>query len=752
MWIYLLLCLFACRHNQNTAPSVAKIKFEGNSHSFSSSSDYVLRSVIEQEKNELFVFLNRQERVKFYQPETVRLDAWRLENWYATQGYIDAKFIGWEMHYLPQRWWHSNPRVQLTGYLEEGEPVYIRSVQWEGKSKNILQRELEKKLYFDVGQPLLLSAIEATEADLLSLFHNRSYARATVDIVAEIWPENCYELEDEVGLCLQAQVRASCVQNKDKICKEIEPILEQCEDDWCRRETVERYSQFITKGKNEAADIIIRVNEGESCTFGDVLWFSDSTVPFDVLKDQVPFSKGQAYKSKKISKLQQRLFSLSQFSVVTVTPDLSQEGKEIPILVNLTARKPQQMQVGLGGELEDGAWAANGSVEYSHTNLLNKLLQLQWSNKLGYAYYTNSLDGVTGTTLTDLQDFLGFGGPIIESNLELNYPRFIRPTWAIGFEIDYQMGVEPSFRYSEPRLSPFFSWKKPLQRSIFSSIDARFSYSFTDITYLDSIIPIEELESAQLGLDQQNQVSVGYLGQEIILDGRNDPLNTKRGVYAATDLYWANQIFGGDYDYWQVNTDFRYFYSLFELGNAKIPLTDLTIRRWRLKRGKKPREIDGVIALRSASGAFMPYQATEDANFAPSAKHFYLGGTNDVRGWRTNLLGPYICEVEGCVVDGVQQNTDVLPIGGKASWVGSVEYRQYFMQEYGVTFFMDAGMVWDRVSSIQISDIQPSAGVGLRYISPIGPIRFDYACRLKEDQLFQAEDRCQPHFAFSEAY
>ena len=306
--------VFACHHNKNAAPSVAKVKFEGNGHSFSATSDYVLRSVIEQQKNDRFVFIDRQERLKLYQSDTLRLDAWRLENWYATQGYIDAKFVGWEMHYLPQRWWHSNPRLQITGHLEEGGPVHIRSVQWKGKSKNILQRELEKRLYFDVGQPLLLSAIESSEAELLSLFHNRSYARATVDIVAEIWPENCYELEEEVGLCLQGQVRASCSDKKQKVCKEVLPLLESCKDDWCRRETVEEYSQFIEKGKNDVADIIIQVNEGESCDFGEVLWFSDSSVPFEVLKEQVPFKKGDAYRSQKISKLQQRLFSLSQFS------------------------------------------------------------------------------------------------------------------------------------------------------------------------------------------------------------------------------------------------------------------------------------------------------------------------------------------------------------------------------------------------------------------------------------------------------
>ena len=79
MWLYLLLLLFSCHRNKNVAPSVAKINFEGNGHSFSPTSDYVLRSVIEQQKNERFSFIDPSERLKSYQSETVRLDAWRLE-------------------------------------------------------------------------------------------------------------------------------------------------------------------------------------------------------------------------------------------------------------------------------------------------------------------------------------------------------------------------------------------------------------------------------------------------------------------------------------------------------------------------------------------------------------------------------------------------------------------------------------------------------------------------------------------------
>ena len=124
-----------------------------------------------------------------------------------------------------------------------------------------------------------------------------------------------------------------------------------------------------------------------------------------------------------------------------------------------------------------------------------------------------------------------------------------------------------------------------------------------------------------------------------------------------------------------------------------------------------------------------------------------MGGGSDVRGWQAGRLGPYVCSDNTCV-----DSTDVVPIGGTAIGFGSVEYRQYFPSDMGFAVFADVGRVWASLGEISFADLQPSVGVGGRYISPIGPLRLDVACRLKEDPLFELEDTCRIHFAFSESY
>ena len=170
-----------------------------------------------------------------------------------------------------------------------------------------------------------------------------------------------------------------------------------------------------------------------------------------------------------------------------------------------------------------------------------------------------------------------------------------------------------------------------------------------------------------------------------------------------------------------------------------------------MDKGKPPLALDSVFAFRTASGALLPYQRNAPAGFAPYANHLFLGGSNDVRGWRNYALGPSLCREPGCMVDGVQTTTDTIPLGGLASFYSSVEYRHYF-SDVGFATFLDAGMVWDRVSSVRPSDIQPSVGIGGRYLSPIGPARLDFAYRLRDTPQFAAERKWNVHFALSETF
>ena len=99
--------------------------------------------------------------------------------------------------------------------------------------------------------------------------------------------------------------------------------------------------------------------------------------------------------------------------------------------------------------------------------------------------------------------------------------------------------------------------------------------------------------------------------------------------------------------------------------------------------------------------------------FIPVDERFFLGGSYSVRGWKRFELGP--ADING------------KPKGGNSFIEGSFEMRYPSMQKiYGV-IFLDYGNVWEPTLTYKINELKYAAGIGLRYSTPIGPLRLDFA-------------------------
>jgi translocation and assembly module TamA len=102
----------------------------------------------------------------------------------------------------------------------------------------------------------------------------------------------------------------------------------------------------------------------------------------------------------------------------------------------------------------------------------------------------------------------------------------------------------------------------------------------------------------------------------------------------------------------------------------------------------------------------------------PPDQRFYAGGSATVRGYRYQTLGP--------------QFPDRTPVGGTAISTGTVEFRQRILANYGFATFLDVGQVSSSGTPFSSGGWHAGAGVGLRYYTPIGPIRVDVAVPLNK--------------------
>jgi len=120
----------------------------------------------------------------------------------------------------------------------------------------------------------------------------------------------------------------------------------------------------------------------------------------------------------------------------------------------------------------------------------------------------------------------------------------------------------------------------------------------------------------------------------------------------------------------------------------------------------------GRLLTRAEAGATL----IDELDTLPASVRFFAGGDVSVRGYAYNSLGP--TDPLGAVV------------GGENLLVGSVEVDQMITEEWALAVFIDSGNAYNK-----LSEFNPATGVGfgVRWFSPLGPIRIDIAFPLEQD-------------------
>jgi translocation and assembly module TamA len=112
---------------------------------------------------------------------------------------------------------------------------------------------------------------------------------------------------------------------------------------------------------------------------------------------------------------------------------------------------------------------------------------------------------------------------------------------------------------------------------------------------------------------------------------------------------------------------------------------------------------------------------------------FYGGGANSMRGFSERRLSPLLeAPVPGVAPTATgMAPTETVPIGGNGMFMGSFEARYSVLQNVRVATFVDVGQVTTGLFGVgDLPGVLWAVGVGLRYLTPIGPVRLDLARRL----------------------
>jgi len=473
-------------------------------------------------------------------------------------------------------------------------------------------------------------------------------------------------------------------------------ILEALTRSGWAKATVEEHAQ-VDPALNEVR-VAYTAKPGERYRFGSVFVSGAAAVPQTRIRSEAQraTNPGTIFDSSDLKEAQSRVFEMGVFGGVRVTEGPPDEKRHtIPVDVSVHEAPFRTIRAGPGFTLEGNVrWEADATLAWSHRNWLGGLRKLNLEGRVGYAWlptvFNSTEQGFVGRLLAD------FTQPqILTRYLDLN------------LHGELERGIEQAYSFFAERFRMGVPFK--LGRVV------RFAPSLNFELYQIGGVPSATGEASSLLLatcpsQDPNLCLLAYFAQDIGLDFRNDPINTTRGVSLNLSLQEGFTLFGIGSTYLRLLPEVRGF---LDLGGGFVL-------------GARAR-----VGLISTQGSGVPIVA-----------RFFSGGPNFMRGYYTSQLSPvfYGCPVALAKNGSCPVQQQYVPVGGEGLIDGTVELRHPIVGELGGALFFDFGDVRLEVKdALDLGKIQGAIGWGIRYRTPLGPIRVDVAGRLPSSGVQQVD-------------
>ena len=453
-------------------------------------------------------------------------------------------------------------------------------------------------------------------------------------------------------------------------------------------------------GSSERSRVLrLTADPGPVAQHGPIEIQGNSSVSDGVIERQLTFKPGDIFRQSKLLESQRKLYGLEVFQFANVQP-LREEGEkatEIPTRITVTEGKHRKVTFSAGYGTEE---KARVEADWRHVNFFGG------ARTAGVRARYSALDrGV---------------------KLNFKQPYFLSPRYSFGLQSQYWHNDEPAFTLDNiggratvtrefGRAGGAVLGSRPATTVSFTYANEWEDYTISnealqDLTLRDEIIA--------LGLDPRTGTGRGQRSSISFDGGRNttnNVLDARRGYIASLHLEQAGKLLGGNYDYFELTGEGRYY----------IPI------------GRS------VIAVRARGGSIDGIGDTEDDFTIPFYKRYFLGGATNLRGWGRFEVAPL--------------SGGGLPIGGHSFMNFSTELRVPIWRQLGGVLFVDGGNAWSRPWDFNINDMKYDAGPGLRYNTPIGPIRADLGIQLNRIPGLLVNGEPEPrrfrfHFSIGQAF
>jgi translocation and assembly module TamA len=409
--------------------------------------------------------------------------------------------------------------------------------------------------------------------------------------------------------------------------------------------------------------------------------------------------EGALYSEESLTEAQRRISNLGVFAAVKVTtaPPDPQTGR-IDVLVETRQAPLHTLKLGAGFRLDQIRNEGRLIGEWTNRNFLGGMRRLTIHAEAGWAFIPN-----TYAVVTDDQSIALRNGPIARLRLEFQQPRFLgRPSLRENSTIEGARTLEQTYNDLGGHLGNGVIWQPRASLSIYPSHHLQGDELNGP--------PGSGVLTAPLTLGCHATGSscfvwLSYLEEVVTWDRRDNAVEPRRGFYGSLELQQGGGPLQGDFNYFRVLPDVRGYFSV----GDDAPLT---------------------FAARLKVGELIPTSGNPDDSAVVT--RFYGGGAQSMRGFNDRRLSPLLVSQLPASLSNPNPPIVTLPIGGNGLIDGSGEIRYAVTPNLILAVFTDFGQVTQgRVHPSDFAHVLVAVGFGLRYLTPVGPVRIDFARRLQ---------------------
>jgi outer membrane protein assembly factor BamA len=450
----------------------------------------------------------------------------------------------------------------------------------------------------------------------------------------------------------------------------------------------------------EHVDVRWTVVEGPRIVVDRVLVSGNTRTSEDLIRREVVLAPGRPLGDDAVVESQRRLATLGLFRRVRIVELPHGGGVTRDVLIEV-AETPATT-IAYGGGLEAGRRLRTGDaagveerIDIAPRGFFQISRRNLWGKNRSVSLFTRvSLRPRDPGTESDPADTGGYGFNEYRVVGTFREPRLLDRAGDLQLTGFIEQAIRSSFNF----------WRRGVRvdygRRFGTNVTLTGRYALDRTRLFDIHIDPED----QLPVDRLfPQVRLSTVTGSVLRDTRNDVIDPARGTVLGADTTLALRALGS------------------EVGFAKTSLQGFVYRRLP---GSSPWTVAAGARLGVAVGFARVLDNDTVVNDVPASERFFAGGDSTVRGFVLDRLGtPETVNDQG------------FPAGGGGLAIVNVEMRSPYWKGLGGVGFFDTGNVFRRASDIRVTEFRPTAGFGVRYRSPLGPLRFDLGFNLDRRML-----------------